>query len=104
MRYRNLGKTGLKVIKYVHKLHDEGTIRHIGLSTHNPRIAKQAVESGFIEMILFSINPAFDASAEQETVKIEINAPSRYMPNVLFLSIGYKLIHHGKSILIMVKS
>ena len=47
-------------IKYVHKLHDEGTIRHIGLSTHNPRIAKQAVESGFIEMILFSINPAFD--------------------------------------------
>ncbi len=47
-------------IKYVHKLHDEGTIRHIGLSTHNPRIAKLAIESGFIEMILFSINPAFD--------------------------------------------
>ncbi len=47
-------------IKYVHKLHDEGVIRHIGLSTHNPRIAKQAVETGFVEMILFSINPAFD--------------------------------------------
>ena len=47
-------------IKYVHKLHDEGVIRHIGLSTHNPRIAKQAVETGFIEMILFSVNPAFD--------------------------------------------
>ena len=47
-------------IKYVHKLHDEGVIRHVGLSTHNPRIAKQAVETGFIEMILFSINPAFD--------------------------------------------
>lgn len=47
-------------IRYVHKLHDEGVIRHIGLSTHNPRIAKLAVESGFIEMILFSINPAFD--------------------------------------------
>ena len=47
-------------IKYVHKLHDEGVIRHIGLSTHNPRIAKKAVETGFIEMILFSVNPAFD--------------------------------------------
>ena len=47
-------------IRYVHKLHEEGVIRHIGLSTHNPRIAKQAVESGFIEMILFSVNPAFD--------------------------------------------
>lgn len=47
-------------IKYVHRLHDEGVIRHIGLSTHNPLIAKQAVETGFVEMILFSINPAFD--------------------------------------------
>ena len=46
-------------IRYVHELHDKGTIRHIGLSTHNPRIAKKAVESGFIEMILFSINPDF---------------------------------------------
>jgi len=47
-------------IQYVHRLHEEGVIRHIGLSTHNPRIAKLAAESGFIEMILFSINPAFD--------------------------------------------
>ncbi len=47
-------------IRYVHDLHDQGVIRHIGLSTHNPRIARQAVETGFIEMILFSINPAFD--------------------------------------------
>ena len=47
-------------IRYVHELHDQRIIRHIGLSTHNPRIARKAVESGFIEMILFSINPAFD--------------------------------------------
>ena len=36
-------------IKYVHKLHDEGIIRHIGISTHNPKIGKLAVETGFIE-------------------------------------------------------
>lgn len=47
-------------IRYVHDLHDQGVIRHIGLSTHNPRIARQAVETGFVEMILFSINPALD--------------------------------------------
>ena len=47
-------------IEYVRSLHEEGKIRHIGISTHNPRIAKQAAESGFIEMILFSVNPAFD--------------------------------------------
>ena len=47
-------------IDYVHALHEKGVIRHIGLSTHNPRIAVKAAETGFIEMILFSINPAFD--------------------------------------------
>ena len=47
-------------IDYVHELHRQGIIRHIGLSTHNPRIARLAAETGFIEMILFSINPAFD--------------------------------------------
>lgn len=47
-------------IEYVHGLHDKGVIKHIGLSTHNPLIGKLAVETGFIEMILFSINPAFD--------------------------------------------
>ena len=47
-------------IDYVHDLHQKGIIRHIGLSTHNPRMAIRAVETGFVEMILFSINPAFD--------------------------------------------
>ncbi|MCR5178250.1 MAG: aldo/keto reductase [Lachnospiraceae bacterium] len=47
-------------IAYVHELHEKGVIRHIGLSTHNPVIGKLAVQTGFIEMILFSINPAFD--------------------------------------------
>lgn len=47
-------------LDYVMDLHEKGVIRHIGLSTHNPVIGKLAVESGFIEMILFSINPAFD--------------------------------------------
>ena len=55
-------------IKYVHDLHAKGVIRHIGLSTHNPRIAKMAVESGFIEMILFSINPAFDMRPPTENL------------------------------------
>lgn len=47
-------------MEYVRDLHQKGIIRHIGLSTHNPKIGKLAVQTGFIEMILFSINPAFD--------------------------------------------
>ena len=45
---------------YVTELKEKGTIRHIGLSTHNPVIARKAAESGLVEMILFSVNPAFD--------------------------------------------
>lgn len=55
-------------IDYVKDLHAKGIIRHIGLSTHNPRIAVQAANSGFIEMILFSINPAFDMKPASEDI------------------------------------
>ena len=57
---------GTDYIRYVHELRDNGIIRHIGISTHNPRIARMAVETGFIEMILFSVNPAFDTRPATE--------------------------------------
>lgn len=47
-------------LKYVMELKSNGTIRHIGLSSHNPETAKLAVKSGLIEMLMFSVNPAFD--------------------------------------------
>lgn len=47
-------------LAYVKELKEQGRIRHIGMSTHNPAMAKKAAESGTIEMILFSVNPAFD--------------------------------------------
>ena len=45
---------------YAAGLKERGIIRHIGMSTHSPEIAKLAALSGKIEMILFSVNPAFD--------------------------------------------
>ncbi len=47
-------------LSYVKELKRCGTIRHIGMSTHNPDMARRAAESGLVEMILFSVNPAFD--------------------------------------------
>ena len=47
-------------MRYVRQLKEEGKIRHIGISTHNPEVAQMAALQGEIEMILFSINPAFD--------------------------------------------
>ena len=61
---------GSEYIEYVKSLHRDGIIRHIGISTHNPRIAKLAAESGFIEMIMFSINPAFDMRPASEDIEV----------------------------------
>lgn len=47
-------------LAYVREQKEKGVIRHIGMSTHNPKVGKLAAMSGEIEMILFSINPAFD--------------------------------------------
>ncbi|MBP3790760.1 MAG: aldo/keto reductase [Methanobrevibacter sp.] len=47
-------------IEYVRKLKEEGTIAHIGLSTHNPDIGLLAAKNPEIELLMFSINPAYD--------------------------------------------
>ncbi len=53
---------------YVRGLKEAGRIRHIGLSTHNPDVARMAAEQGEIEVILFSVNPAFDLRPPTENI------------------------------------
>ena len=55
-------------LRYVKELKAEGKIHHIGISSHNPKVAKLAAESDYIEMILFSINPAFDMLPASEDI------------------------------------
>ena len=55
-------------LDYVMELKRSGTIRHIGLSSHNPKVARKAALSGYVEMILFSINPAFDMLPASENI------------------------------------
>lgn len=55
-------------LAYVKEQKASGVIRHIGMSTHNPKVAKLAALSGEIEMILFSINPAFDLLPASEDI------------------------------------
>ncbi|MBR2949144.1 MAG: aldo/keto reductase [Lachnospiraceae bacterium] len=53
---------------YMLQLKADGAIRHIGLSTHNPDIARLAVEHGAVEVILFSLNPAYDLLPATENI------------------------------------
>jgi len=56
--YKNVFETGFA--DYVQKLKQQGDIGHIGFSSHNPKTAMRAIETGLPEMLMFSINPAFD--------------------------------------------
>ena len=56
-------------LDYVNGLKDRGVIRHIGMSTHNPAVARLAVDSGIVEMFLFSVNPAFDMVPASEDIE-----------------------------------
>lgn len=47
-------------LEYVFQLKKEGKIKHIGLSSHNAEVALKAVKSGWVEVLMFSLNPAFD--------------------------------------------
>ena len=47
-------------LDYVFHLKKEGKIKHIGLSSHNAEVALMAAKSGWVEVIMFSLNPAFD--------------------------------------------
>lgn len=48
------------MMKYALSLKEKGVIKAIGLSSHNPVTAKKAVESGYIDVLMFSLNPAYD--------------------------------------------
>jgi predicted aldo/keto reductase-like oxidoreductase len=48
------------VVAYAQDLKRQGVVRALGASAHNPATAKRMVESGVIELLMFSINPAFD--------------------------------------------
>ena len=55
---------GGEIIEYAKQLKEQGVIRCIGLSSHNPVIALQAVQTGLIDVLMFSLNPAYDLLPE----------------------------------------
>lgn len=56
-------------IQYVRDLKESGIIKHIGLSTHNTDIALLAAKNPEIELLMFSINPAFDMFPPTEVIE-----------------------------------
>lgn len=71
------------VIEFAKEQKAQGKIKHIGMSTHNPRVAIQAVKTGLIDVIMFSINPAYDILPPNEDVDTLFKAETYQAPDVL---------------------
>ena len=48
------------VLDYVRQLQREGTVRHIGMSSHTPRMVNRVLDMGILDLLMFSINPGYD--------------------------------------------
>ncbi len=57
------------VMAYAQELKKAGAIGCIGLSSHNPQAAQAAVESGLIDVLMFSVNPCYDLLPASEDVE-----------------------------------
>ena len=57
------------VLQYALELKKNGSIRHIGLSSHNPHVAMEAIKSGYIEVLMFSVNPCYDLQPASEDIE-----------------------------------
>ncbi len=58
-----------EIMEYALELKKQGKINHIGLSSHNPIVALEAVNSGLIEVLMFSVNPCYDLLPGDEDVE-----------------------------------
>ena len=64
------------LMDYMVELKNNGSVHHIGLSTHSPEIAWLAVEHGVVEVLLFSLNPGYDLLPSEENAGLpDENAP-----------------------------
>lgn len=48
------------VLEYIMQLKEEHVVRHIGLSSHTPRLVNQVLDRNILDMLMFSINPGYD--------------------------------------------
>ena len=48
------------ILDYIKELKEKGIVKHIGISSHTPELVHKALDTGLIDMVMFSINPAYD--------------------------------------------
>lgn len=68
---------GGPIMAYARELKEAGKIGCIGLSSHNPEVGQAAVDSGLVDVLMFSVNPCYDLQPANEDVE-QLWAESAY--------------------------
>lgn len=58
------------ITDYARELKAQRKIRSIGMSSHNPIVAQEAVESGLLDVLMFSVNPCYDLQPGNEDIEL----------------------------------
>ena len=48
------------IYDYILQLKEKGIVRHIGLSSHTPKVINRILDEADVDMLMFSINPGYD--------------------------------------------
>lgn len=59
-----------EIMKYALEQKEAGRVKFLGLSSHNPEAALAAVESGLIDVLMFSVNPCYDLQPGNENLEL----------------------------------
>lgn len=70
------------ILDYALELKKQGKLRAVGISSHNPLVAYEAVLSGHIDVLMFSINPCYDLMPASEDVE-ELWNDANYEKDIL---------------------
>ena len=54
------------ILEMVQKYKQQGKVRHIGFSSHNPAMVHKVLDIHIVDMVMFSINPAYDYTDKEE--------------------------------------
>ncbi len=94
-----------ELMDYALRLKQEGVIRALGMSSHNPATALAAVRSGLIEVLMFSLNPAYDLLSEgtqiEDLMKSDTYQLEKLTPNPLRAQLYRECETRGVGITVM---
>ncbi|MDY2600625.1 MAG: aldo/keto reductase [Eubacteriales bacterium] len=87
------------VLDYIRTLKKKGTVRHIGFSSHNPEVAEMLLDTKLMDMMMFSLNPAYDLEKGDELGIGTVSARRRLLERCQAEGVGISVMkpfHGGK--------